>query len=651
MNAAARYADGGTGLGSLIAVFDSGADVNHVDLAANIDDSLSHTYYEAPNNDISDVFDDSGHGTYMAHIIAGAKNDVGSHGVAFDADLMILQGIAHQGKRRVQLHGSLAHATRSAISAGAQAINHSWIFFDEEKRTRTIDRYSSRSHLEGFFGSDVMDAFDTAVENDLVMVFATGNDGLAQPSNTAGMAVLFPEMGNHVLGVTAIDRNDQIASSANRCGDARNFCLAAPGVGIYAAHADEQRNGIFSGTSGTSPAAAHVSGAVGVMASNFPELTGAEITTILRDTARDLGAAGVDSVYGHGALDLENAVMPQGEITLQTTSTLGEREIAASDSHVSAPGVMAAALSQSFGDTSVMVTDGYDRGYTASLGAFVGSGFDSARSLDRMDAFVQGHDSASQIRGNDTTLAFSMSSGAALPDDPYAGLFETAGSVSMAADLGATRVTVASAFAGRDSAMDGYYASLGAAHDFGGVMLETRFGLTRERDSFLGTQVSGAFGGIDSQTTFASLGGQIDIGAGAALSATATLGETSFDGSNLLRKGSGIGTQSIRLGYEARDIIAAYDSFAFAASREMSLTGGEMTVALPTALGAAEGSTRSSDVTVETQSIAMEQVSAPLDLEMRYTRQVGLGRFALGANWRPDVSGHEVVSVGYTVRF
>ena len=648
INAAARYADGGTGQGVLLAVFDSGADVGNSDLAANIDDSLSHTYYQTPDDDTSNVFDDNGHGTHMAHVIAGVKNGSGGHGVAFNSDLMILQGLDHKGSRRMTFLDSFADGTDRAVDAGARAINHSWTFIDNSgERTERIDTFQNRSQLEGYLGFNAMNALTRAVDNDLVMVFSTGNDGFDQPSNTAGMAVLFPEMGDHVLGVTAIDSDDRIADFANRCGIAMNHCLAAPGASIFGA----LPGGNAGYLNGTSSAAAHVTGAVGVLASNFPELTGAEITTILRDTAHDLGAKGVDEVYGHGALDLQNAVMPQGDITIQTTSVLNEREIAVGESHVAAPGAMAGALASTFKQASLMVTDGYDRGYSAPLDLFVGSGFDEAQARGRMEDFTMDRGHVSQASAQNSTLALSLSSGGALPDDPYAQFFEDASSMAMSTDFGATRITVASAFTGRDSNMDGNYMSLGAAHDLGGITLETRFGQVRESNSFLGTQVSGAFGGFDSQTTFASLGGKLDLGAGSALSAMATMGETSFDGSNLLRAGKGLGTQSIRLGYEARDFASTGDSFEFAVSREMSLTGGDMTVALPTALGASKGNARSSDVTVKTQSLAMDRAAAPVDLEMRYTLPIAKGRFAVGANWRPQVSGHGILSAGYTASF
>jgi len=50
-----------------------------------------------------------------------------------------------------------------------------------------------------------------------------------------------------------------------------------------------------------------ISGAVALMAQAFPNLTGKQIVNILFQTADDLGAVGVDSIYGHGRLNIQRA--------------------------------------------------------------------------------------------------------------------------------------------------------------------------------------------------------------------------------------------------------------------------------------------------------------------------------------------------------
>ena len=68
--------------------------------------------------------------------------------------------------------------------------------------------------------------------------------------------------------------------------------------------------------SGTDVAAGHVSGALAVLKSRLPNMPMSVILAILFETATDLGASGVDSVYGHGLVNLSAAVTLQGNISL-----------------------------------------------------------------------------------------------------------------------------------------------------------------------------------------------------------------------------------------------------------------------------------------------------------------------------------------------
>lgn len=645
MNVSARYANGGTGQNTRVAVFDTGADVYHLDLADNVNTELSYSYYEKA--DSSDVTDTNGHGTQMAGIIGAAKNDIAGQGVAYDTELIIFQGLGYDTTRTMSLTESWADATWRSIDAGAVAINHSWVFTNSSGQAYTIDQFSNRSDLEIFFGSSAMAALQGAADNNLVMLYATGNDGLDQPSSQAGMAYYFPELSDYVLGVAAIDDTDQIADFSNRCGVAMDTCISAPGVDIYSTYPDDQ----VAYGSGTSPATAHVSGAVAVLSSNFPELTGAEITTILKETARDLGAPGVDEIYGHGALDLETAVAPAGTISFQTTSVLGAGSVPVSQSHFAAPAGLQSSLAQAFASETVMVTDGYDRGYSAPLTSFLGSGINTARARTRLDRFTHGVSSLRSVTADGSDLSYSLSGGEALPDGPFAALFQDAGSVAFTTSLGNTTVEIASAFSHDGDSLSGSYLSLGAGHDFGGVQLEGRIGSTREEDGFLGAQVSGAFGDLQSQTLFTSLGGEMDIGTSQALTLQATMGISEFSGSNMLREGQDLRSRALRVGYKRDNFAKAGDSLRFSAGQDLSLDGGTMTIVLPTALGASEGGVRSDDVTLASKDIDLGSSTAPVDLELAYETPVLGGRLALGAHWQPDTSGSELFSLGYQIRF
>ena len=95
------------------------------------------------------------------------------------------------------------------------------------------------------------------------------------------------------------------------------------------------------------------------MAQAFPNLTGKQIVTILLSSADDLGAAGVDAVYGHGRLNIQRAFQPSGQTTLADSKepvagSTGDLPSAAGD----------AVTGKSLG---AIILDGYDRAYMLNL--------------------------------------------------------------------------------------------------------------------------------------------------------------------------------------------------------------------------------------------------------------------------------------------
>ena len=65
---------------------------------------------------------------------------------------------------------------------------------------------------------------------------------------------------------------------------------------------------------GTSMATPHVSGALGLLIERYPYLTATQVRNVMFTTATDLGAAGVDEVYGWGLVNLEKAIDGPGQL-------------------------------------------------------------------------------------------------------------------------------------------------------------------------------------------------------------------------------------------------------------------------------------------------------------------------------------------------
>lgn len=76
---------------------------------------------------------------------------------------------------------------------------------------------------------------------------------------------------------------------------------------------------------GTSMAAPHAIGALGLLLERFPYLTGTQVRDILLTTARDLGDPGVDDIYGWGLIDLRNAIEGPAQLLVDTDVLKNQR--------------------------------------------------------------------------------------------------------------------------------------------------------------------------------------------------------------------------------------------------------------------------------------------------------------------------------------
>ncbi len=96
--------------------------------------------------------------------------------------------------------------------------------------------------------------------------------------------------------MTATDSKDALLPQANR---GRHIAVAAPGVDILVPAPNAQ----YQITSGTSVAAAHVSGVVALLIEHKPDADPEAIRRALQTTAKDLGPRGRDDQFGWGLVD------------------------------------------------------------------------------------------------------------------------------------------------------------------------------------------------------------------------------------------------------------------------------------------------------------------------------------------------------------
>jgi subtilisin family serine protease len=428
------YARGATGQNATVAVIDSGFDTTHPDLAGNM-----LTGIDVVDNDgnVNNNYDGDYHGNWVSGVVASVRNGVGTHGVAYDAKILPIRAGDADGFSYVDLASAVDVARNRPdvdvinLSLGSQDTLSGT---NPLTGTGTVYYDTPISKAATFWNiGTVGQAYATALANaeaaGKVVVFAAGNEGFNAATGTIyyfssatertqatflGTATYnqflastgvssanyaanqstfdarLPEIiGSPVttgtwLNVVATDQNNVIADFSNGCGDTQNFCLAAPGVDIVTTG----NNGSYQTVSGTSFAAPHVSGAVAVLMSAFPNLTPEQVVTLLLTTATDLGDAGVDDVYGRGLVNLDEATKPQG-----TTSV-------ASASGLTAP-VPSGLLSSAFGDSlqagNVAFLDGYGRVYNAPVKTLV----DDMNPADLTDKFGALWQSASAFASRD----------------------------------------------------------------------------------------------------------------------------------------------------------------------------------------------------------------------------------------------------------
>ena len=132
-------------------------------------------------------------------------------------------------------------------------------------------------------------ALKRASEKGAILIAAVGNAGPKSPP-------LYPAADRHVIGVTAIDENDKLYQGANV---GAQVAVAAPGVDVMV----PAPAGAYQLTTGTSVAAAHVSGVAALLLEKHPQADAQLILEVLTASATRLGANKRDDRLGWGLVD------------------------------------------------------------------------------------------------------------------------------------------------------------------------------------------------------------------------------------------------------------------------------------------------------------------------------------------------------------
>ncbi len=346
-NALAAYQVAATGLGIKVAVIDSGIDLQSQEFGDRISAA------SAPVAGNATIDDEGGHGTAVAFTIAGRRNGAGTHGIAFDATLIVA---------RADTPGSCADSSGDGCSFGDSAI------------AKGIDlaRTSGARVINISLGGEaansiVIDAVNRATAAGIIIVVSAGNDYDTHPDTAvdpdpfAQFANLAQARGLVIIAGSVGANNartpggDAISAFSNRAGNSIAHYLTAVGESVRAPGLNDTA---FS-WSGTSFSAPQIAGAAALLAQAFPNLTGAQIVDILYQSARDAGAVGDDAIYGQGVLDLTKAFSPLG-----TSSVAGTHSVVSFSLNAMLSAPMGDARQGALG---TVILDGYKRAFAIDL--------------------------------------------------------------------------------------------------------------------------------------------------------------------------------------------------------------------------------------------------------------------------------------------
>ncbi|MCG7409347.1 S8 family peptidase [Paenibacillus sp. ACRRX] len=276
ISAPALWEESQRGDGVVIAILDSGCQVDHPDLCGRIVSGRNFTN----DGGVEDYTDQSGHGTHIAGTIAANLNNYGVAGVAPEADLLILKVIGSDGSARIQ--------------QVVDAVDYAIAWRNGPQRVRVISMSLGSTHDN----AALHEAIKRAVAADIAVICSAGNEG----DNCADtIEISYPGAYPETLCVGAIDIDLNMAPFTNTN---ETVDLVAPGNEILSTWMD----GKYAVMSGTSMAVPHVTGAAALIINERERelertISVQEIYEQLKKRTESLGYK--RTVEGHGVLMLD----------------------------------------------------------------------------------------------------------------------------------------------------------------------------------------------------------------------------------------------------------------------------------------------------------------------------------------------------------
>lgn len=282
------YKNGITGTGALVAVIDTGCQIDHPDLQKNI-----VGWYNAADPASGNVTDIDGHGTHVAGIIAAVDNNTGVVGVAPDASLYIIKADHNGG---YFYSSDIIRGINKAIEVGADVINMS---------------FGNEYHNE-----DIEEALERATANGTLCVAAAGNEHLGTPH--------YPAANKCVVGVGGYNYSRHLCNNSNF---GVNANIVAPGENIWSTYI----SGDYISYSGTSMASPVVAGVAALIYGSNENLrtnnTSASRDYVFNTLMQNRLMQSYSSAYGTvtGSVNVQN-IFKLGAISAPKTPTITQKK-------------------------------------------------------------------------------------------------------------------------------------------------------------------------------------------------------------------------------------------------------------------------------------------------------------------------------------
>jgi len=544
INVSSAYSRGWTGKGSIIAVADTGYDVDHSDLAGQVVATKDYTG--------TGIQDNHGHGSHVLGTVVAKKNgtvansygnQIGMHGVAFDAKAVVVKvGDGRSISLDSAAEGLSWAADQGAIVGNLSANSNYDSGFRNSITKITDGTYKTTSPYYDYengtyYNNMTPDAWKAATDKGLVLVNSAGNQGLDVSAMPGWFATETDADGNLVLGgkvliVGSYNFNtNNIDGFSNKAGHlcrviiddtcrdqykTSDFYVLAPGW-TYSTNKD----GSYGNMTGTSMAAPIVTGQIAILHQMWPHMKGENLVKLVITTA-DKSITGYDvNIHGQGVVDFDEATKPQGAIGIPTTGRVDGAISSVSDTYVSGSGSIQAALS----NIKIMVIDDFDRDYYLNLG-------DSFTVKDNRK-----YSDVQMLVDNKNTF---------LPQQQMYGSFAQGGQWDLAKDYNFGFYT------GENG--NGDY-SVNVGKDFfltDKFKLKTSLGHMSEQETWLGNSSDGVLAvGDNNDTLSKNIGVEYQIGNNV-LSLDYSRGKTNINTVNdsLIKSFSDVETESYRLAYE-----------------------------------------------------------------------------------------------------